>query len=124
METVTFGDPSRYWITHWITLVDIPVLRSKDTMIVTRFSKDQPLNTRRYHGHAQFNITPSCLCLLTYIFNFPIDTLNKNFMKMVGGCATKERVLLNQLHSLPLPLSSCLFSLVSCFNAQTCKRDF
>lgn len=27
--------------------------------------------------------------LLTYIFNFPVDTLNKNFMKIVGGCAMK-----------------------------------
>lgn len=61
--------------------------------------------------------------LLTYIFNFPVDTLNKNFMKMVGDCATKERVLLNQLHIFPLPPSS-LFSLVSCFSAQPGNEIF
>lgn len=65
--------------------------------------------------------------LLTYIFNFPVDTLNKNFMKMVGGgCAMKERVLLNSILPLlpPLPSFLFVFTQFSCFSAQPGNEIF
>lgn len=83
------SDGEREW--EYSRVVFMSVVRSKGTMIVARFERDQPLNTRRFYSHALLKGAPGEIARishpliprLTYIFNLPVDTSNKNFMKIL-----------------------------------------